>query len=148
VAEGVKYVVEEMGRIDEQLEDMQRQLRAGVRVYYCEKLDSWMLRQLIGPRLSRYLNDVNGRKFLSKVREQEREWVEKTLDGIERRKRLKRVLHVMAILGEAAQQWPGGQWQLRGEGGGGKAAAWVVTTTRQGVSVIQDGVTVGQGRTW
>lgn len=143
--EGVKCVVEEMRRIDEQLEDMQRQLRGGVRVYYCEKLDSWMLRQLIGPRLSRHLSDESGRRVLNKVREQERGVVEKVLDGIERRKRLKRVLHLVAIMGEAAQQWPGGHWQLRGERGAGQAAAWVASATERGMSVIERGVAVGHG---
>lgn len=147
VTEGVRCVVEEMRRIDEQLEAVQRQLRGGVRLYYCDKLDSWMLRQLMGPRLSRYLNDEVARKLLCKLLEQERGLVEKALEGIERRKRLKRVLHLVATLGEAAGHWPGGQWQLRGERGAGQAATWVATVTERGMSVIQDGATAGQGNT-
>lgn len=145
LTEGVKCVVDEIQRIDERLLELQRRLQGSVRVYYGKQRDTWMVRQIFGPQRSRHVSNKAGRGLIEKVKEGERDGLERVLEGIERRKRLKRVLHLIGVVGEAMQHWPGGQWQLRGETGDGRAAVWVATATDRGRSVIKDGAAVGQG---
>lgn len=144
VTEGVKHIVKEMQMEDEKLVGLQGMLRKWLRLYYAVGTDSWMLRQMIGPKRSRHVSEEVCERLLMKIEEHERKIVENVLKGIQRRRRVKRLLHILATLGEVAQKWPGGQWQLRGEQGGGRSSAWVATAGNHGMSVITDGKAEGQ----
>lgn len=145
ITAGVEYIVQDLQRIDESLTNAKQALRRWLRLYYSIASDTWQFRQIWGPRRSRYVSQEVLTRLMGKVTEHERGVLEQARLVMERRWRMKRLLHVLATLGEAAQRWPGGVWQLRGEQGGEKSSAWVATVADHGVSVIDHGVTVGQG---
>ena len=146
LTEGVTHIVKNVQAEDEKLVGLQSNLRRWLRLYYAAGRDSWVIRQMIGAKRSRHVTEEVCERLMGKVVEEERVVVEKVLEGMRRRRRLKRILHVLATLGEAAQKWPGGQWQLRGERGGGETAVWVATAGGHGVAVIKNGVAEGQGK--
>ena len=146
VTGAVRYAVEELCRIDDQLKGLQGSLRAWLRMYYNVGTDTWTVRQLFGPKRSRYVADEACERLMGKLIEQEREILDKAVATMRRRRRLKRLLHVVAGIGEAAQHWPGGTWQLRGEGNGEVSAVWVATALKRGMSMIREGVVVGHGK--
>jgi hypothetical protein len=97
-----------------------------------------------GPQQSRYVSQQR-LTTLTGLLEKEKMVLEQVVAAMERRRRVKRVLNVLMTLGDAAKEWPAGEWQIRGEQGGQKTAAWVATATQRGVSVIDDGMTIGSG---
>jgi hypothetical protein len=146
MTEGVKHIVTAIQREDEELMRLQESLRGWLRLYYDGRRDSWIVRQMIGPKRSRYVSDEVCERLMENMIEGERRVLHQVKEAMQRRRRLKRVLHVLATLGEAAQKWPGGQWQLRGERGAGRSAAWVATAGSHGMSVIKEGMAEGQGK--
>lgn len=144
VTSGVEHVVAELGNIDEGLGKAKEALHRWLRLYYDVGRDTWQLRQMWGPQQSRYVSQQR-LTTLTGVLEKEKRVLEQVVAAMERRRRVKRVLNVLMTLGDAAKEWPAGEWQIRGEQGGQKTAAWVATATQRGVSVIDAGVTIGSG---
>lgn len=145
VAGGVEYAVEAINMIDRQLQEHKGQLTNFIRLYYHLQLDTWELRQITGPRKSRYLSEDTAARLAAKQPELERERVGQVVDLIGRRKRVKRLLRLIATLAEAAAYWSGGSWQLRGETAG--RAAWAATTVKHGLAIVVNGKASGYAAT-
>jgi len=145
VTSGVEHVVVELSSIDEELGRAKQALRRWVRLYYDRGRDTWQLRQMWGPNRSRYVSHEKVTGLIAKVVEEEKGVLEQVVVAMERRRQVKRLLNVLMTLGEAAQQWPAGTWQIRGERGGQGTATWVATATQRGVSVIENRTTSGSG---
>src|SRR5574337_260132 len=139
---GVEHGVEAIEGINRQLQEHKDELRNFVRLYYRPQTDAWELRHITGPRKSRYLSEEKALELMAKVPELEQRRVSQVVELMGRRKKVKRMLRMIATLIEAAACWPGGIWQLRGEAGG--HAGWTATTTRHGLAVVKNGATSGQ----
>lgn len=139
---GVEHAVQAMDGIDRQLQQHKEELRNFVRLYHQSQIDTWQLRQITGPRKSRYLSEEKAIGLMAKLPELEQRRVGQVVELMGRRKRVKRMLRMIATLVEAAACWPGGTWQLKGEAPG--QAGWTVTTTAHGLAVVTNGATSGQ----
>lgn len=145
VTSGVEHAVEELDNIDEELGRAKQALQRWLRLYYDVGRDTWQLRQMWGPNRSRYVSQQRLTTLTGKVLEEEKRVLDRVVAAMERRRRIKRLLSVLMTLGEAAQQWPAGVWQIRGEKGGERTATWVASATQRGVAVIDNGRTIGYG---
>src|SRR5574337_144961 len=139
---GVEHEVEAIEGINRQLQEHKQELRNFVRLYYHPQIDTWQLRQITGPRKSRYLSEETTASLMAKLPELERRRVGQVVELMGRRKKVKRMLRMIATLVEAAACWPGGTWQLKGEAPG--HAGWTATTTAYGLAVVTNGATSGQ----
>jgi hypothetical protein len=139
---GVEHGVQAMEGIDRQLQGHKHELRNFVRLYYRPRTDAWELRQITGPRKSRYLSEETTANLMAKLSELEQQRVGQVVELMGRRKKVKRMLQMIATLVEAAACWPGGTWQLRGEAPG--HAGWTATTTAYGLAIVTDGTVSGQ----
>lgn len=145
VTRGVEYAVEALAAIDRQLQEHKEQLTRFIRLYYHPKLDTWELRQITGPNKSQYLSEEIASCLAVKQPEVERQRVDQVVELIGQRKRVKRMLRLIATLAEAAAYWPGGRWQLRGEAAG--RLAWTATTVKHGLTIVTNGRAVGYAST-
>ncbi len=140
IGEEVAGAVARLEAIDQRLAGTLGALRGPCRLYYNRSRDTWAFHELLGRRKSRYLDRSGLGAMLEHLPVAERGRVLEAVELLDGRRRLKRMLGVVAVLTEAACRWPGGAWQLRGIRGAKAASAWVAGSTRTGlVARLYDG---------
>jgi hypothetical protein len=133
VATEIKVVITRISELDQELHKVKNGLKGWVKLYYSVTTDSWGLWEMTGPTRSRYVGLNISETMLTALPGNDRQWLVEAVTLITERWRLKRALRVIATLVEVALLWPGGKWQLRGEGGNRTAAKWVTIATEFGL---------------
>lgn len=133
VGEQVEGAVARLEAIDRGLAGYLGALRGACRLYQNRNRDTWAFHELLGRRHSRYLDREAVLAMVEQLPVPERGRAMEAVELLDRRRQLKRMLGVVAVMAEAACRWPGGTWQLRGVRGENTASAWVAGITRTGL---------------
>jgi hypothetical protein len=106
---------------------------AALRVYYDEGKDQWRWRSLRGRAGGSVTMSFDAMMASVAALGDRDPQVSAKWDDYVLWRRSRRVLLLLALLGEGAIQFPGGGWILRGRGAGSQEWTWVVDATRRSV---------------
>jgi hypothetical protein len=137
--------VDRLADIDQQLRrvaDLLLEQHSGIRLYPTPKKDTWRFRRLDFFGHGFHLPTKQVAEAAEVLTSQMRANVHDGLALIRERMQVKRVLRVVAILGEVGWEWRGGRWIVKGYDGGVDGLKWMATADRSGVvgQVYREGI--------